>query len=281
MNKMLLSFILIVTAAQAASPQQTKKPLPPGPGIEWQGDWGSALKEATSRNVPVILTIHKDLCPHCKTMEEDTLRNARVIEMSKTFVSVVAHRDIGHGSTEAMRGRDNVMLCNDYANIPCEVHVRGWEAIRHFIDGTFLTPTTVFCDPAGKELFRREGDPGPSTMIKLMNDALAKVSGDKIPQPLWSQALQTRKEGDDALDKEDFRKAFDLYSKIGKMKGDRVKAIAQEALQKLDDKGTEAFRAALGLSDVEQKKAALRKITEDFKGLPVALEAKKDLDSLK
>jgi len=277
----MISCVLILAAGQAASAQQSKKPLAPGQGIEWQGDWALAVKEATARNVPIIITIHKDLCPRCKAMEEETLRNAKVIELSRSFVNVVAHRDIAHGSTEALRGRDKVMICNDYGNIPCEVHVKGWGAIGQFISGTFGTPTTVFCDPSGKELFRHEGDPGSAEMIKKMNDALSKVSGDKVSQSLWSQALQLRTDADAALEKDDVRKASETYAKLGKLKGAPFKAMAQEGLQKLDEKGGEVLKAALALENVEQKKAALRKIAEDFKGLPVAGEAKKELDSIK
>ncbi len=29
-------------------------------GIEWQGEWSDAVKEATARNVPIIYAIQKD-----------------------------------------------------------------------------------------------------------------------------------------------------------------------------------------------------------------------------
>ncbi|HLY73772.1 MAG TPA: thioredoxin family protein, partial [Planctomycetota bacterium] len=267
--------------AAAATSQQSRKPLAPGQGIEWQGDWAAAVKEATARNVPIVLTIHKDNCPRCKAMEEETLRNAKVIELSRSFVNVVAHRDTAHGSSEALRGRDKVMLCNDYGNIPCEVHVKGWGAIGQFIQGTFGTPTTVFCDPSGKELSRHEGDPGSADMIKEMNDALSKVSGDHIPQALWSQAVQLRTDAEAALQKEDLKKASDLTGKLGKMKGSPFKTMSQELSAKIDEKGAEALKAALAIESIDQKKAALKKLLDEVKGLPVALEAKKELDALK
>ncbi len=279
MKTWIVACSLLLTIPQAASPQQSKNPLAAGQGIDWQGDWGAAVKEATARNVPILITIHKDLCPRCKAMEEETLRNPKVIEISKSFVNVVAHRDTGHGSTETMRGREKVMMCNDYGNIPCEVHVKGWGAIGQFISGTFGTPTTVFCDPAGKELFRHEGDPGSADMIKKMNDALSKVSGEKILQSLWSQAVQLRADGDAALEKEDVKKASDLYAKLGKLKGAPFKTMSQEGLQKVDERGAQALKAALAIDGADQKKAALKKITEDYKGLPVAQDAKKELDA--
>jgi len=231
--------------------------------------------------VPIVFTIHKDLCPRCKAMEEETLRNAKVVELSRSFVNVVAHRDTDHGSTETLRGRDKVKVCNDYGNIPCETHVKGWSAVSRFINGTFGTPTTVFCDPSGKELFRTEGDPGSADMLKKMNEALSKVEGEKIPQGLWSQAAQLRTDADAALEKGDLKKASDLYSKLGKIKGAPFKTMSQDGLKKLDEKLAEALKAALAMDSVDQKKAALKKLAEDFKGLPAAAEAKKELDALK
>lgn len=279
--KLLKIACVFILAVAPAAWSQSKKASIPGQGIEWQGDWAAAVKEATTRNVPMIITIHKDLCPRCKAMEEETLRNAKVIELSRSFVNVVAHRDTGHGGTETMRGRDKVTLCNDYANIPCETHVKGWGAIGQFINGTFGTPTTVWCDPTGKELFRHEGDPGSADMIKKMNDALSKVEGEKIPQALWSQAVQMRSDADGALEKDETKKAADLYAKLGKLKGAPFKAMSQEGLKKIDEKGAEALKAALAIENADQKKAALKKILEDFKGLSVGAEAKKELDSLK
>lgn len=281
MKRVLLAAALILTVAPAALPQQSKKLPAPGTAIEWMGDWDAALKEAAARNVPIVLTIHKDLCPRCKAMEEDTLRNAKVVELSRSFVMVVAHKDTEHGSTETLRGREKVKLCNDYGTIPCETHVKGWSAVGRFINGTFGTPTTVFCDATGKEVTRHEGDPGTAEMLKKMNEALSKVEGEKIPQGTWSQAAQMRTDADAALEKDDLKKAADLYTKIGKIKGATFKTMSQDGLKKVDEKAAEALKAALAIDNADQKKAALRKLADEAKGLPVAAEVKKELDALK
>jgi hypothetical protein len=276
MKTSILAGALLLAFAPAAL-AQSKKGFGPGQGIEWQGDWNAAVKEATARNVPIVLTIHKDLCPRCKAMEEGTLKNAKVIELSKTFVNVVAHQETAHGSTEALVGREKVQLCNDYGTIPCETHVKGWSAVGRFINGTFGTPTTIFCDPTGKEISRHEGDPGAGEMVKEMTDALAKVEGEKISAAIWSQ----QSEAQAAFEKEDFKKAVDLWTKLGKSKAPALRTLSQEGLQKTGDKGAGALKAALAIESVPEKKTALKKIVDDFKGLPVAADAKKELDALK
>jgi hypothetical protein len=267
----------LILALFPAAMAQSKKNFGPGQGIDWQGDWEAAVKEATARNVPIVLTIHKDFCPNCKAMEEGTLKNAKVIELSKTFVMLAAHRETGHGSTETLVGRDKVKLCNDYGTIPCEAHVKAWSAVSRFINGTFGTPTTIFCDPTGKEITRHEGDPGTGEMIKKMTDALAKVEGEKIPAAIWSQQTEAQA----AFVKGDYKKAVELWTKLGKSKTASLQTLSQEGLQKTGDKGAEALKAALAIESVPEKKAAIKKIVDDFKGLPVAADAKKELDALK
>jgi len=276
MKTSILAGALLLAFAPAAM-AQSKKGFGPGQGIEWQGDWAAAVKEATARNVPIVLTIHKDLCPNCKAMEEGTLRNAKVIELSKTFVMLAAHRETAHGSTETLVGREKVKLCNDYGTIPCEAHVKAWSAVGHFINGTFGTPTTIFCDPTGKEISRHEGDPGTGEMVKKMTDALAKVEGDKIPAAIWSQQA----EAEAAWMKGDFKKAVDLWTKQSKSKTASLRTLAQDGLQKIADRGAEALKTALAIESVPDKKTALKKIVDDYKGLPVATDAKKELDALK
>lgn len=276
MKTWMIAGALILALAPAAM-AQSKKGFGPGQGIEWQGDWAAAVKEATARNVPIVLTIHKDLCPNCKAMEEGTLRNAKVIDLSKTFVMLAAHQETAHGSTEMIVGREKVKLCNDYGTIPCEAHVRAWSAVGHFINGTFGTPTTIFCDPTGKEISRHEGDPGAGEMVKKMTDALAKVEGEKIPAAVWSQQA----EAEAAWMKGDFKKAVDLWTKQSKSKTASLRTLSQDGLQKIGDRGAEALKTALAIESVPDKKAALKKIGDDFKGLPVAADAKKELETIK
>jgi hypothetical protein len=174
-----------------------------------------------------------------------------------------------------------VKLCNDYGTIPCEAHVKAWGAVGHFINGSFGTPTTIFCDPAGKELFRTEGDPGAGDMAKKMTEALAKVDGEKIPSTTWTQATQLQADAQAAFDKGDVRKAIELWTKIAKLKGNSFRTLALEGYKKAGDKGAEALKAALAIDNVADRKTELRKIVEDYKSLNVSAYAQKELEALK
>jgi hypothetical protein len=60
MKRAALAIMMVCAAAGAAQAQGKKKEMLPGQGIDWQGDWDAALKEATARNVPIHFALHKD-----------------------------------------------------------------------------------------------------------------------------------------------------------------------------------------------------------------------------
>jgi hypothetical protein len=215
-------------------------------------------------------------------MSESTYTDSKVIELSKSFVNLVAHQETTHGTHEAVVGREKAKLCNEYYDIPCDVHTKATSAIGKFFNGTFGTPTTVFCDPSGKELSRLVGGASSSELMKKMNESLGKVSGDHVALGLWHQAHQFVSEAEAAAQKSDYHKAVEAYSRIAKMsKGAWFKDTSKEGLDKMNQAGEERLKEALALEAVEEKKKALRKVADDFKPLPCSLEAKKELDALK
>jgi len=62
MKRTALALLFVCAAAGAAQAQSKKKEMAwtPGQGIDWQGDWDLAVKEATARNVPIHVAVHKD-----------------------------------------------------------------------------------------------------------------------------------------------------------------------------------------------------------------------------
>jgi len=214
-------------------------------------------------------------------MSESTYTDPKVIDLSKSFVNLVAHQETSHGSHEAVVGKNKVKLCNEYYDIPCEVHTKAWNAVGRFFNGTFGTPTTVFADPSGKEISRVVGGASTGELMKKMNEALSKVEGEKVPLATWSSAKQWNAEAESAFEKGDVKKAIEGWTKIGKLKGARFRVMSQDGLKKADESGDRALKDALALENIEDKKKALRKLLDDYKGLPVASEAKKELDALK
>ncbi|MBI3856926.1 MAG: hypothetical protein HY293_14660 [Planctomycetes bacterium] len=60
MKRAVLAIALVCAAAGLAQPQGKKTNMVPGQGIDWQGDWAAAVDEATARNVPIHIAVHKD-----------------------------------------------------------------------------------------------------------------------------------------------------------------------------------------------------------------------------
>ncbi len=214
-------------------------------------------------------------------MAESSYTNKNVIEASRNFVNVVAHEEVGHGSTEVLIGREKVKLCNEYHTISCEVHVKARSAVGKFFQGTIGLPATVFAEPGGKELTKKTGSMGAGELVKAMNSALAEVKGEKIPLALWNQAQQTVAAGQAAMEKKDFRKAVLAYTALSKMKGRTFKDITEEYLAKVVAAGEDEIKEAAALPEAAAKKKALQKIADDFKGTEISEKAKKELDALK
>jgi hypothetical protein len=215
-------------------------------------------------------------------MSDSTFTDPKVIEMSRNFVNVIAHSETAHGDREALVGREKTKLCNEYGNIPCSVHTKGWStAVGKFIQGTFMTPTTIFADTKGKEIGKAEGGLSAKELLAKMTDALAKVPGDHIHATVWQTARRLVTDSDAWLAKGEPKKAAECLVKLGRMKGAPIKAIADEAAERANEAGRKALQTALALGADEEKKKALRKVVDDYKPLDVSAEAKKELDALK
>lgn len=215
-------------------------------------------------------------------MSDSTFTDPKVIEMSRSFVNVIAHSETGHGDRDAMVGKEKTKLCTEYGNIPCSVHKQGWTtAVGKFINGTFGTPTTIFADPKGKEIGKAEGGLSGKELITKMTDALAKVPGDHLTTTLWQTAKRLVADSDAWLAKGEPKKAAECLVKLSKIKGAPIKEMTDEASARANEAGRKALQAALALGADEEKKKALKKIVDDYKPLEVSAEAKKELDGLK
>jgi hypothetical protein len=274
-----VALALIVLCAPQA--QGKKKDWLPGQGIDWKGDWDAAVEEAAARNVPIHLAALMDNCPNCKAMSDSAFTDPRIIELSRSFVNVLAHNETTHGDHDAVVGKEKVKLCNEYATVPCSLHRQGWSAVGKFINGTFIAPMTLFADPAGKEIGKAEGGLSANDLLKKMNDMLTKVPGDKITSSQWQAARRLVSDSDAWLAKGEPKRAAECLVKLLKMKGAPIKSIAGEAAERANEAGRRALQAALALGADEEKKKALRKVVDDYRPLEVSAEAKKELEAIK
>ncbi|MBI2901746.1 MAG: hypothetical protein HYY17_16295 [Planctomycetes bacterium] len=214
-------------------------------------------------------------------MAESSYTDRKVIDFSRNFVNVIAHNEAEHKEREVQIGKEKKSLCEEFYTIPCEVHRKGYGAVNKFFSGNFSTPTTVFCDPAGKEIARKEGALGAGELAKEMQTVLQKVVGEKVGLAAWRQAKQALADADAALAEGNYKKAVDLFTKVSKMAGKAVQELGKEGLKKCGEAGAKLLEEALAMTDIEEKRKALKKLVEDFKGTETATRAKKELEAIK
>ncbi len=278
----LLSLVLLLAAASPALAQKAKPGPLPGQGIDWKADWKEALKESTVRNVPIMLCVLSDGAQQTKPMTENTYTDPKVIEMSRNFVCVAAHKETAHGSKEVVLGREKVKLCQIYYTVPCEAHVNGWGAVGAFYQGTVNIPATVFAEPGGKEISKETVQYSGSDLAKKMQEVLNKLPGEKVPLPLWQAGQQLARDAGAHAEKGDIKKALDAWTRLGKLSRTFwFRDTSREGLDKLIEQGEKRIAEAAVKDTPEEKKKALQKVIDDFKGTRVADQAKKELDALK
>lgn len=267
MNALLLASLLLL---------QAKKEILPGEGIDWKGDWNAAVKEATARNVPILFSIFKDGDATCNTMISSVFTDPNVISLSRSFVNIVGVDGNSHGDKEV--GKDKTRVCKRFHVMPCDYHVKTFRYAFKFYQSPIMCPATVFCDPQGNLLFKADGAMSPGDLVKKMQSALGKISGEKITLPLWKKAHGLLDDGRAALEKGEIKKALEAFRKVAAMKGRSLQTMAADAIAKVAEVGEQRLVDALALADLKERKRALAKIVEEFKGFDVAAKAKKELD---
>ena len=217
-------------------------------------------------------------------MEASTYTDAKVIAASKNFVNVIAHGEDSHGTRDVIvNGREKKSWCKEYWGIDCSVHKEGSKAVGNFMKGSYGTPTTLFVDPDGKEISRKPGSAGAGELVKLMAEALAKVPGDHVSAIDWNSGKKQIADAEEAIGKEDYKKALELVGKVARSKVKAVAAMAADVSKKLEDKAGEMLEEAKGKleSDKPEAKKLLKKIVEQFKGLDAAKKALEMLKEIK
>ena len=215
-------------------------------------------------------------------MSSSSFVNKMVVQTANLFVSVAAHDGTIHGTKEIQVSRtEKIKVCKVYHTISCEVHSKMHNQAR--IQGIVRTPTTVFLGPDGKELFRKAGLLDPAPLFKLMKKALKAVPGPKVPLKMWNLVQAQLKKGEEALGNEDWKGAIKAFKTVRGLKPKPLRALGQEGLDKVDEKGMELVEEAEEQFEENPREAlaTLRKIIYDFRGCECAKEAAKLWKKLK
>ena len=56
--------------------------------IVWAKSWNEAMKQSAAQNKPVMVDFYTDWCGWCTKLDNETYRDARVVKLSKRFISL-------------------------------------------------------------------------------------------------------------------------------------------------------------------------------------------------
>jgi thiol:disulfide interchange protein len=116
--------------------------------IQWTGDLEKGLAQAKRENKPALLQFTADWCPWCQRLESDTLTDAKVVDLSRRFVT-----------------------------IKVDVETDRRAQLKY---GARSLPTIVMTDPSGREIGRITGYRPASSFLEEMRLALHQVKATTV-----------------------------------------------------------------------------------------------------
>jgi hypothetical protein len=209
-------------------------------------------------------------------MESSTLPDTQVIAASTDMVGVASHIDNDHGTTEVTENGRKVTRCKIYPNISCEDHMRTAEVGKLYLKGRFAAPVSLWCDPAGKELFRKYGFRQPEVFQADLKEALGKVSGTRIAKSEYDQQARPLEEGEAALKSGKYKAAIEAFTAAAKGKIEGLRKAAEGALGNLKSTAVtmlDRARRALEAGKSDRAREMLVYLADEFGALEAGREA--------
>ena len=204
-------------------------------------------------------------------MESSTYPNKKYIESSRMWVNVACHREKTH-EVEALVGGKKVTVCTAYWNIPCKAHSDCYNASGNYPGITGL-PTTVFTDPDGKEIGREVGGKSASELAKIQEKLLEKIPGEHISSTEWTAVKKQLSDAEAFMEKSEWKKAVEAYTKISKNPKKSLKELSTEGLGKLEAKGKVE-------TEKDEAKKILNMVATNFAPLQCSKDAKTALKEI-
>jgi hypothetical protein len=141
-------------------------------------------------------------------MEASTLIDPRVVDAATSVVPVVAHGPLEHGTFQAVENGRTVTRCRLYRNLECAEHQATHDALLPYqAKGRFRIPFTVWIDPEGKQLFRRDGWRRPDEFLFDIRHALGMVKGTRRSKAEYILLVKPLDDGLAALAAQDYNTA--------------------------------------------------------------------------
>jgi hypothetical protein len=178
-------------------------------------------------------------------MEASTLIDPRVVEAVTAVVPVVAHGPLEHGTFETQEDGRPVTRCRLYRNLECSDHQATHEFLPPYQPkGRFRIPFTVWIDPDGKQLFRRDGWRRPEEFMLDIRLALEKLGGTHLSKAEYLALVKPLDEGRAALAANRYAEAAAKFEEAAKADALEVKASATEGLKEIRQVGDGILKAA-------------------------------------
>ncbi|MFO8010222.1 MAG: thioredoxin family protein [Dehalococcoidia bacterium] len=108
--------------------------------LQWLSDWDEAMEQAKANDKPIAINFFTDLCPACRSLDENTFANKEVAGF----------------------------MCENFINVKSNSARTG----LHANYGIWSVPTTVFTTPDGTEMGRITGYFPPERFILGLEQAL-------------------------------------------------------------------------------------------------------------
>jgi hypothetical protein len=201
---------LALLAVVVAAVPVLAKDAPDGQGhLRWRASYADALLEARIRNVPVLVSRHKDECSRCTRMYGAVFRNADFVTWANEHVvAFVAHNEMLHDQAEAA-GPDGEKrkLCSLYPGLRCRDHVDAAVDIEHArgeglvkIPFVELCPNTWLVSPTGEVSQVKEEEQFVASKVRARVEALQKTLGEAVPPKGFATLKYALALADEAID---------------------------------------------------------------------------------
>lgn len=201
-------------------------------------------------------------------MEASTLIDPQVAEACTTVVPVVAHGPLEHGTFETIEDGKPVTRCRLYRNLECSEHQGTHEALKPYQEkGRFRIPFTVWIDPSGKQIFRRDGWRKPEEFLFDIRLGLEKVPGPRRTRAEYAALVKPLDEGLAALAAERWGEAAEKLDKARKTDVPQVKEPAEAGLKELQARGDaywKAAKTAWGSKKEKEARPLLQMLSREF-----------------
>jgi hypothetical protein len=209
-------------------------------------------------------------------MESSTLPDESVVSATADIVGIASHVDNNHKAVDVVEKGVKVKRCSIYPNLACEDHVRTSEVGKKYIKGRFAAPVSIWCDPAGKELFRRHGYRKPDVFLADLKEALGKVTGTRIAKSDYDRQAVPLEEAQAASAGGKYKAAIEGFTAAAKGGIEALRKDAETGLADVVRTGRSLLtrsRSALDAGRKDQALEALKMLAAEFGSLDCGREA--------